>query len=435
MVRLLWWTVFILVTGSACSPKNSSRLQSRSDAPCFLKITDLRVAVLRGAPMTTPIIRIDTDQGLSGYGEVRDAADPKVATILKPQLLGQNPCDVDAVYRSIVPFAGHGRDGGGVSAVEMALWDIVGKVKGVPVYKLLGAKFRDRIKLYADTPEDHSAQRYHPDGRPNGLVVGQRLKERLELGYTFLKFDVGVGLLDRVPQTTMVRSDESTPELTAELTTELTDKGVAVLAGYVAEVRSVIGMRVPLAADHFGPITVASAIRLGNALEPYNLAWMEDVLPWWLTAANKTVSGAIKTPLLTGEDIFGLDGFQSLMSERAVDMLQPDIATAGGIRETKRIGDTAETHGIPMVLHYAGSPIGFAASLHVAAATNNFLVLENHSVDVAWWQDLVSLTGSRHPLIQGGFALVPDGPGLGVEPVEDVFRQHSEGGGYFEAME
>lgn len=317
MVRLLWWIILILVTGSACSPKNPSRLLSQSDAPCFLKITDLRVAVLRGTPMTTPIIRIDTDQGVSGYGEVRDAADPKVATMLTPQLLGQNPCDVDAVDRSIVPFAGHGRDGGGVSAVEMALWDIIGKVKGVPVYKLLGDKFRDRVRLYADTPEDHSAQRYHPAGTPNGLVVGQRLKERLELGYTFLKFDVGVGLLDRVPETIMVRPDESPGELTADLT----DKGVAVLADYVAEVRSVIGMHVPLAADHFGPITVASAIRLGNALEPFNLAWMEDVLPWRLTDANKIVSDSIKTPLLTGEDIFGLDGFQSLMIERAVDMI------------------------------------------------------------------------------------------------------------------
>jgi L-alanine-DL-glutamate epimerase-like enolase superfamily enzyme len=111
----------------------------------------------------------------------------------------------------------------------------------------------------------------------------------------------------------------------------------------------------------------------------------------------------------------------------AVDMIHPDLATAGGILETKKIGDYAMERGIPMAMHFAGSPISFMANVHCAAATENFIALEHHSLDVPWWGDL----GTPSPIIENGFAVVPDRPGLGVEPNEEVVKQHLSEPGYF----
>ncbi|MBL7764407.1 MAG: mandelate racemase/muconate lactonizing enzyme family protein, partial [Chitinophagaceae bacterium] len=126
---------------------------NRNGRPSDLKITDLRIAVVTGAPMTCPLIRIDTNQGISGYGEIRDGASAKYGLFLKSRLLGKNPCSVEQIFKSIKQFGGQGRAAGGVCGVEMALWDLAGKAYGVPAYQMLGGKFRDYIRLYGDTPE------------------------------------------------------------------------------------------------------------------------------------------------------------------------------------------------------------------------------------------------------------------------------------------
>src|SRR2546421_11103690 len=145
-----------------------------------LQITDLRVAVVVKAPFTCPLIRIDTNQGVYGLGEVRDGASKTYALMLKSRLVGENPLDVDRLFRKMKQFGYHGRQGGGVSAVEMALWDIVGKVYGVPVYQLLGGKFRDRIRIYADTDESSDP-----------TVTAKRHQGRMDHGFTVLKMEVG----------------------------------------------------------------------------------------------------------------------------------------------------------------------------------------------------------------------------------------------------
>src|SRR5262245_28340313 len=154
---------------------------NRSSSPSQLRITDLRVAVVERAPFTCPIIRIDTNQGVSGYGEVRDGASKNYALMLKSRILGENPCNVDKIFRKIKQFGHHARQAGGVCAVEMACWDLAGKAYGVPVYQMLGGKFRDKIRLYADTTES-----------PNGAEQGRRLKERMDKGLTFLKVNSGI---------------------------------------------------------------------------------------------------------------------------------------------------------------------------------------------------------------------------------------------------
>src|SRR5579872_3935362 len=139
--------------------------------PSELKITDLRVATVVRAPMTCPLIRIDTNQGIYGLGEVRDGASKNYALLLKSRLLRENPCNIDKLFRKVKQFGGPARQGGGVCAVEMALWDLAGKAYNVPVWQMLGGKFRDKIRIYADTTESEDPK-----------VYGQRLKNRVEQG-------------------------------------------------------------------------------------------------------------------------------------------------------------------------------------------------------------------------------------------------------------
>ena len=158
---------------------------NKNSNPSQLKITDLRVATLRGAPMTDPIIRIDTNQGIYGLGEVRDGASARYALFLKSRILGENPCSIDKIFRKIKQFGADSRQAGGVCAIEMACWDLAGKVYGVPVYQMLGGKFRDKIRCYADTTESEDPK-----------VYGQRLKARKDQGFTWLKMDLGIDVLN-----------------------------------------------------------------------------------------------------------------------------------------------------------------------------------------------------------------------------------------------
>src|SRR5205809_2857206 len=205
---------------------------SRSSMPAELKITDLRVAVVTRAPMTCPIIRIDTNQGISGYGEVRDGASKTYALMLKSRLLGENPCNVDKVFRKIKQFGHHARQAGGVCGVEMACWDLAGKAYNVPIYQMLGGRFRDKIRCYADTTESHDPQ-----------VYGRRLKMRRDQGFTWLKMDLGIDLLGDTAGTLTHPLGQTGRETfnTQHMFTgiEITDKGVAMMADYVGQVREI----------------------------------------------------------------------------------------------------------------------------------------------------------------------------------------------------
>src|SRR5215218_3174268 len=162
---------------------------STNSRPSELRITDMRVAEIVGAPFRSALLKIYTNQGIVGLGEVRDGASATYGLMLKSRLLGENPCEVDRLFRRIKQFGGHGRQGGGVSAIEIALWDLAGKAYGVPIYQMLGGKFRDRVRMYCDT--DASV--------PSGTETGKRLKERMALGYTFLKMDLGLAEIMHVP--------------------------------------------------------------------------------------------------------------------------------------------------------------------------------------------------------------------------------------------
>jgi L-alanine-DL-glutamate epimerase-like enolase superfamily enzyme len=407
------------LTGEAGADAAASLVQAnvnRASEPSALKITDLRVAVLTGVPFTCPLIRIDTNQGLVGWGEVRDGSNEVYALMLKSRILGENPCNVDRIFRKIKQFGHHARQAGGVCSIEVALMDLAGKAWGVPCWQLLGGKFRDRVRLYADTTVTSDPKEQ-----------GRRLRERMDRGITYLKQDFGIGLLQKIPGTLSMPAGTNIGQGQTVMHPftgiEITDKGIAWLSDWVGQIREIIGMDIPLSTDHYGHISVNSCIKLARAMERWNLAWMEDMVPWQFGELMKQIKDSTTVPILTGEDIYLKEDFIKLIDMGAVDMIHPDLASSGGLIETKKIGDYAMEHGVAMAMHFAGTPVNFMASVHCAAATENFIALEHHSMDVPWWESIVRTTGGN-ALVEKGFAVVPNSPGLGVDLNEEVVKQH-----------
>jgi L-alanine-DL-glutamate epimerase-like enolase superfamily enzyme len=404
----------------------STQKVNRFSSPSDLKITDMRFCVIQNVGRT-PLIRIDTNQGIYGLGEVRDGADERFALMLKSRILGQNPCNVEMLFKTIKQFGGQSRQAGGVCAVEMALWDLCGKAYNVPAWQLLGGRYRDKVRMYADTPEAPTMDEFKA-----------KIKNRLETqGMTWLKMDISIGEI-KGKDGNLVNSNFWGKNLgqwnggymdyanTKHPFTgiQITEQGLDDMAAIIEEVRSAIGYEIPLSSDHYGHFDLNNAIRFGKKVEKYRLAWLEDMVPWEYTDQYKTMSDALETPVLTGEDIYLLANFKPLIDAHAVDIIHPDLASSGGLLETKRIGDYAEEKGVAMAMHFAGSPISFMANVHCAAATQNFLALEHHSLDSTWWDSLVKTTDGRK-LFEKGFANVPlTAPGLGIELVDEEVKKH-----------
>lgn len=413
-------------------------------SPSQLRITDIRVANIDGAPKHCPLIKIYTNQGLIGLGEVRDASSATYALMLKSRLVGENPCNVDRLFRRIRQFGGHSRQGGGVSGIEIALWDLAGKAYGVPLYQLLGGKFRDRVRMYCDTDVD---------GKHTGTQMGQALKRRMEQGYTFLKMDLGIELLFDEPGCLNAPKGmlEELKRYSAKVLQHqkgsvdydmmmgknyevftiphhatgihVTEKGLDFLEQYLSDVRAVIGYEIPLAIDHFGHVSIEDCIRFARRAEKYNIAWLEDVAPWQYTGHYAKLAAATAIPVCTGEDIFLHGNFEPLMASGGVQVVHPDVLTIGGALEMKKLGDLCDKYGVAMAIHMAESPIACMAAVHCAAAVQNILAVEFHSVDIPWWNDLA--LGIANPLIADGFIQVPDKPGLGIDSLnEELIAQH-----------
>ena len=415
-------------------------------SPSELKITDMRFVDITDAPKRCTIMKLMTNQGLVGYGEVRDASSKTYALMLKSRIIGENPCNVDKIFHKIKQFGGDSRQGGGVSGIEIALWDLAGKAYGVPLYQMLGGKYRDEVRVYADTDVD---------GKHTGHDMGLALKKRMDMGFTFLKMDLGIGLLLDEPGTInaplgfiddmkkyashvlnaqggSVTADMVKHQKSYQIVTtahpftgiQITEKGLDYLENYLKEVRDVIGYDVPLAIDHFGHVQLESCIRFCRRMEKYNFAWVEDLAPWIYTDHYVRLRNSTCVPICTGEDIYLKEGYEKLIKAGGVSVIHPDILTCGGALELKKIGDIADENGVAVAIHMAESPIGFMAAVHTAAAVQNVLAVEFHSADCPAWNDLV--LGCDKPLIKDGFVTVPDTPGLGIPELnEEMIRAHA----------
>lgn len=369
--------------------------------PSDLKITDIRGTTL-AAIYDFPIIKIYTNQGIIGLGEVRDAGWISQALMLKPYLVGKDPLDIEPILASIRHLTGPGRFAGGYAAIDMALMDLAGKALGIPCWKLLGDKVRDKIDIYADCPTVL---------KEGNLKL--MMKRRFDLGLKHYKIDLTVPLIRNIPGAIV----DNLPSR----------KGLEIWGEHVLTARGIIGNEVRLGADHFGNMTVETGIELGNFMaDPkFNLAYIEDVIHFQRLNSvnlNRQITAGSKTPTLNGEDIWSLENFKPWIEQNTVDIIHPDLLTAGGMIETKKIADYAYQYGIKTMMHCASSPIGVMANVHTAATIMEFISLESHTIEMPWVNDLVK--GIPKPIIQNGTIAVPDGPGLGIEFIDEVAEKY-----------
>jgi L-alanine-DL-glutamate epimerase-like enolase superfamily enzyme len=323
--------------------------------------------------------------------------------------------------------------------MEAALWDLVGKQAGVPIWQLLGGQFRDRIQIYADCHAGEGLESWGPaliarepdwlraeqarrlasrGGKPidplSPASFGERARAAVAKGFRFLKFDL----------------DAIHGEPTGILTRPVTSQEINGMAECVAAVRKAVGPGIEIALDCHWRYNLNDAIKIVRALEPYQIAWLEDALPPESVDGFRFLRESTQVPLCTGENQFLREGFKPLLEQFAVHIISPDIQKTGGLLEAKRIADLAALYEVPVAPHNISSPLGTMASCQVCSTMSNFMVLEFHGQDVPFWEDLV--VGAPKPLIADGFMRVPEGPGLGVELNEDLARKHLKAGeGFF----
>jgi L-alanine-DL-glutamate epimerase-like enolase superfamily enzyme len=397
-------------------------------------ITDICTATITGLNANCTIIRLDTNKGISGYGECRCEDQSSISELraLKPTVVGMNPTQIDKVFNAVKnygsPFSHQTdtpRHTGAMSAIECACWDITGKVYNVPVWKLLGPKLRDKVRLYCDTPQQNSIS-----------ALQSAVRTRLSEGFTWFKIDT---------QRTYLTSGtdyilQNLPGYPYQCIT-INQSGFNKWAQYVAAARSLIGT-LPLSTDHYQNwasaqnLDVPSAITLSNLMQGASYqgtygGWMEDIIAWYYPNQLKQVNDGTTMPILTGEDMYCMDELVPLVDAGAINYFQPDQSTFGGIHQTRLAAEYAYSKGVRTAMHMSGSPFTWACSLHIAAGIPDFLAMEHHYPELTWYDSLVD--GLSKPLIQGGYAVVPDGPGLGIAPNEAAMRAHLTGS-YFASL-
>jgi L-alanine-DL-glutamate epimerase-like enolase superfamily enzyme len=386
-----------------------------------MKITDLKCAVIG----QNPVVRITTDEGIVGWGE---AEAPK--HYLKPHILfykqfilGEDPTNVERVMLKIRRLGSFKPWGAAVSAIEMALWDIAGKAAGLPVYKLLGGKVRDRVRVY------NGAVRFPMSGySPEDYAANMALMKSSPERFSIIKQGIGFHspMPTRVPDFTFAEVAERGFHANRG---PLTERGLKHVIACVEAMKGVLGDEIGLALD-CGPGWMApDAIRLARALEPLNVMWLEDMItgdytPYVLADLYREVTLKTSTPIHTGEQIYLRQNFVDLVEKHAVSIIGPDPADIGGLAELKWVAEYADLHGILIAPHgTADGLIGLAALVQVCATLpSNYIAFEYPTGKPEWWYDIVD--GLPKPIVVDSFIDVWDRPGLGVEINPDRARQY-----------
>jgi L-alanine-DL-glutamate epimerase-like enolase superfamily enzyme len=390
-----------------------------------MKITDLKCTVLG----QNPVVRITTDEGISGLGEVESSK-----AYLKPHILfykefivGEDPTDVERVMLKIRRLGSFKPWGSAVSAIEMALWDIAGKAAGLPVYKLLGGKVRDRVRVY------NGGVRFAMDGSsPEDYAEAMARMKAAAEGFTIIK--QGIGFHSQMPNQVPdlfygdVQGGGFHPNRGL-----LTERGLRHVIACVEAMKEVLGDKVGLALDCGPGWTVPDAIRLARAVEPLNVMWLEDMItgdynPYVLADVYREVTRSTSTPIHTGEQIYLRQNFRELIETHAVNIIGPDPCDVGGIAELKWVAEYADLHGILIAPHGVGDGLlGLAALVQVAATLpRNYIAFEYPVGRPDWWYDIV--TGLPEPIVHDGFIEVWDRPGMGVDLDEEAARPYLPGG-------
>jgi galactonate dehydratase len=360
-----------------------------------IKITDIKTYLVGLGSRNLLFVKVETDQGIHGIGEAYSCGpdDATVATIndFKRWLVGQDPRNVEHLWAMMMNFT---RFPGGlvvnaaISGIEHALWDILGKTVGVPVYRLLGGKCRDKIRVY------QSAGGNEPKAVADNATALVR-----KYGYTAVKMSPHMSGGNARPYNQVNR----------------------VAGERVAAVRNALGKDVDIAVDiHAKFFEVSRAARLARAIEPYEPMWLEEPIRPENAAAMAKLAERVNIPLASGECNYTKHEFRTILAAQALDIIQPDICVCGGLLEMKKIAAMAEANYVMVAPHNPMGPVATVVNVHFAACTPNFLILEYHPDDEAPRKDLL-----KEPLmVKEGYLPLPERPGLGIELNEEAFRHY-----------
>ncbi|MFC1551839.1 mandelate racemase/muconate lactonizing enzyme family protein [Candidatus Latescibacterota bacterium] len=374
-----------------------------SSSPSDLKITDLKCAYMRGHGVHL-FVKIYTNQGIVGIGEGMDAVQGTYGLVksMGDRLKGKNPLDVYRLFEDIRKGGVFGGAQAGVyisvlSAVEIALWDLAGKALGLPVYRLLGGKFRDKLHIYT-----------HPRREPRETEkIAVECVEAQKLGYDAVKFSIDW---------------QRDPNKTDAYNTTANNKEFERMVNQVAAVREAVGPYMSIAIEMHTFYDLPTAIKVANALEPYNLLWLEEPIPAENMDSLRQINQSTSVSVCVGENLFLAHDFRKLLDKQAADIVMPDVQKCGGLGEAQRIANLAHLYYVPFAPHMVATPFGMMASAHVCASVPNFLALESHMIsEKKRWDEVVV----DFPAIENSFLPLSEKPGIGVELNEDGVRKYA----------
>jgi L-alanine-DL-glutamate epimerase-like enolase superfamily enzyme len=398
-----------------------------------MKITDMKVAIIGNHP----VVRLTTDEGIDGIGAA-ELAKPYLKPMIefyRDMIIGKDPTDVERVMLGIRRMGSFKPWGAAVSAIEFALWDVAGKVAGLPVYKLLGGKIRDKVQVYNGNvrfklegvdPEHYAANMQKMKDSPENFSI-------IKQGIAF-HGNMASDVEDFYYGTPSTRLGGRHPNRGL-----ITYKGFNHMLACIDAMLEVCGNEVGLALDCGPGFTVPDALKLAKALEGKNIMWLEDMItgdytPYVLADLYTQVTPYTSTPIHTGEQIYLRQNFVELIERNAVNVLGPDPADVGGLAEMKFIAEYADLHGILFAPHgTVDGLIGLAAHVQLAAVLpDNYIAFELPNGQPEWWYDI--LTGLDKLKVKDSHIDVNDTPGLGVSfIVEEAMKYlREEDAGFFD---
>lgn len=371
--------------------------------PSDLKITDVKCGYVRGALY----VKIYTNQDVWGCGEAVDAIHGTYFLVqrLVNFIKGQSPLNPNRLAEQLRKGAFFGGAQSGVfvavlTAIETALWDITGKVFGVPVYQLLGGKFRDKIRVYCDTA-------LYTSTNPTPADYAAAAKNAVSKGYNAVKFDV---------------DDGRDPNKYDRFNWTANPMEIDRMYNAIAAVREAVGPNIDICVDMHGRYDAVTGLKMAKMYEDLNLMWLEEPIPADNPEVYKSITSQTSTPICTGENIYLAYGFTRLLSESAVDIIMPDIQKAGGLGEAQRIANLANLYYVPFSPHMVASFLGAMAACHVCASVPNFQIMEwQIYMDTdPMWKEIVTYDGPR---TEKSFITLSEKPGIGVEINEEGMRK------------
>lgn len=376
-----------------------------------MKITDLKCTVIG----RNPVVRITTDEGIDGIGAAEQAKPYLKPHVLfyRDLILGEDPTNVERVMQRVRRLGSFKPWGSAVSAIEVALWDIAGKAAGLPVYKLLGGKVRDKVRVYNGNVR-FPMKGYEPAQMAENMAM---MKERPE-GFSIIKQGIAFhgAMATRIPDyyygEVVLQSRHPNRGL-------ITERGMKHTIACIEAMKNVLGDEVGLALDCGPGFTVPDALKLAKAVEGMNIMWLEDMItgdytPYVLAELYREVTPHTTTPIHTGEQVYLRQNFKELIDRKAVNVVGPDPFDVGGISELKWIAEYADLNGILMAPHGTGDGlIGLAALVQVAATLPpNYIAFEYPTGNPEWWYDIID--GLPDPIVKDSYIDVWDKPGLGI---------------------